>query len=807
MNVSSIPLRRLILSSVCSLFALAGVPSVDAQNTGTIEGRASSSYNGEGLGRVELTLEGTAFGSSTDDLGRFLLLNVPAGTYNLRASSLGYSEQEQSVTVQAGEASEVEFVLDPTGPGFQEAIDEETALGFLQGVFEDPDSLDALLPDDDWQDPIKIPLWFRAYHRHLVPGLPTTGPYQYPHAARELYDRMVRHPDSAVIPRETLTKWDPQIFESGKQWSMHFRIGRGLEVDGKNINLSNMDLENRETSISIDAGDPRYVIAAANNTSDNPGAVIVFRSSDYGVCWNSTLLPLPRGPKSQADPSVAWDSQGVGWMAALEIDLTEDPSYRIKVFRSDDRGTTWDSVAVISTDDGNDKPMLALGPVNDTGQPAIYVAWGTLVHDGIFFRRSRNGGEDWDPIVTVSPGLGFGAHLALGPNNEIYLAWRDSDSLNPKILLATSTNGGTSFTTETVETLNTPAMTVPIPAASRQEPMIYPVVAVDRTGDPTFHGRVYVTWMDLDKPGQTAPGNDKNADANTDIFLKHKGPGALGWGPTRKIPPTTARRDQFNPWIDVDQTDGRVHVSYYDTEGIPTRESARFRHIAFGPGGETTPSPPTGLDVATEVTEDLSAPVGFQFGDYAGLAVAGGRALPIWTDRRTSALGEPHQAFSAVVKDLDLEDVDCEPGTITFVPSTLGPLRKKKSVTVHVKLEKGGTAAPGEWVGVESKQEEILSFSGNSGLTDSAGETEFTIKGERKGTATVVAGSMGAVAEMEVKVINRFPWWIWVIFWVIVIILVIWLIKKFWPLPWWVWLILLLIAIALIVWLVWKYWA
>ena len=50
--------------------------------------------------------------------GRFLILNVPAGSYELRAERIGLGASTQSVTVTAGATATVNFALESQALGF-----------------------------------------------------------------------------------------------------------------------------------------------------------------------------------------------------------------------------------------------------------------------------------------------------------------------------------------------------------------------------------------------------------------------------------------------------------------------------------------------------------------------------------------------------------------------------------------------------------------------------------------------------------------------------------------------------------------
>jgi len=79
--------------------------------TGTISGRFFDPSIGAPVASVEVTIENRTIVSDAE--GRFTVTNVPAGTYTLRASRLGYRSVEQAVTVVAGETTIIEIGLFP----------------------------------------------------------------------------------------------------------------------------------------------------------------------------------------------------------------------------------------------------------------------------------------------------------------------------------------------------------------------------------------------------------------------------------------------------------------------------------------------------------------------------------------------------------------------------------------------------------------------------------------------------------------------------------------------------------------------
>ncbi len=102
-----IPIYCLVL-----LVLSAGVGS--GQATGRLVGSVTDGESGEGLPGVNLILEDTGWGTSTDLEGRFELQGIAPGTYVLRASIIGYEAYKRKVKVRAERETRVDFHLHPS---------------------------------------------------------------------------------------------------------------------------------------------------------------------------------------------------------------------------------------------------------------------------------------------------------------------------------------------------------------------------------------------------------------------------------------------------------------------------------------------------------------------------------------------------------------------------------------------------------------------------------------------------------------------------------------------------------------------
>ena len=61
-----------------------------AGDTGKIVGKVTDSETGENLSGVNILLKGTSMGAASDIDGNYIILNVPAASYTITASYIGY---------------------------------------------------------------------------------------------------------------------------------------------------------------------------------------------------------------------------------------------------------------------------------------------------------------------------------------------------------------------------------------------------------------------------------------------------------------------------------------------------------------------------------------------------------------------------------------------------------------------------------------------------------------------------------------------------------------------------------------------
>jgi TonB-dependent receptor len=83
-------------------------------NTGRISGQAVDSSNGRGVANVAVTVVGVNLSANTDVSGRYVIEDVPAGTYDVSAEKVDFRPATiTGVTVVAGEATALDLPLAP----------------------------------------------------------------------------------------------------------------------------------------------------------------------------------------------------------------------------------------------------------------------------------------------------------------------------------------------------------------------------------------------------------------------------------------------------------------------------------------------------------------------------------------------------------------------------------------------------------------------------------------------------------------------------------------------------------------------
>src|SRR5258706_299290 len=103
--------RRLVLALVAGLFW--AVPLCAQESPGAVTGKVLDATSQQPLANVEVAITGTPHRELSRSDGTFALNGVPAGSYRLRASRIGYGSQIQEIPVPPGGATTANISLAP----------------------------------------------------------------------------------------------------------------------------------------------------------------------------------------------------------------------------------------------------------------------------------------------------------------------------------------------------------------------------------------------------------------------------------------------------------------------------------------------------------------------------------------------------------------------------------------------------------------------------------------------------------------------------------------------------------------------
>lgn len=119
--------RALGLLPALALASVVLTQPVAAQETGRITGQVTTAQNMRPLDGAQVAIQGTGMGGLANSQGRYLILNVPPGTYTVRVTMIGYGTTQQQVTVVAGQMATADFQLQETALSLDEIVVTGTA--------------------------------------------------------------------------------------------------------------------------------------------------------------------------------------------------------------------------------------------------------------------------------------------------------------------------------------------------------------------------------------------------------------------------------------------------------------------------------------------------------------------------------------------------------------------------------------------------------------------------------------------------------------------------------------------------------
>jgi BNR repeat protein len=484
-----------------------------------------------------------------------------------------------------------------------------------------------MLRPDEATDKIPVPAWLRVAWRKDHPELtysaddPTGG---YPLVLREVYEWMLTHqelrPTTADVPKAP--EWDAEEKTTA---------GGNGRVSGQQT------VPRSESDIRINFLNPTLVIAASNNIGGS-GQQAQYFSSDGGLTWGQSFLPFTGNDSFHSDPAVDWTSDGSAWSVTIGI---VGQTLKLRAYKSTNNGQTWTLDDTLSGKQrSTDKELMwADHSATSAFRNNIYVCW----HNGTPQFVNRRTASGWGTPIQISgaesSGTAIGCDVKTNSAGDAFVFWPTTG--NRRIIVAKSTNGGTSWGTPVVIATTFDGYDIGVPSFASRRALIYASGGAFR--DAT-RNNVYATWTDLTgasgcSTASNEPGTNVGSTCKTRIWFSRSTNGGTTWSAPVMLNNQASLNDQFNQWMAVDEATGRLAVIYYDTVGDAGRKKTDIWYQTSADDGATWSA---ATKLTTGMTDETVAgsDSGNQYGDYNALSAWAGTFLPTWTDRRNGGKEE-----------------------------------------------------------------------------------------------------------------------------------------------------------------------
>lgn len=385
-----------------------------------------------------------------------------------------------------------------------------------------------------------------------------------------------------------------------------------------------------ELSIDIHPLNPSILFASANATNWPFSTIYgtgVYWSTTAGINWSGFNSP-PFGT-NYGDPSSAIGTNGYFYEGYITL------AGGMGVATSTNNGANW-TTSVASSMTSDDKNHLMVDKqVGSLYENRLYNTWTDFnggANDGdIVFKYSTNFGSTWSALTNLSGSLSPGSHaqgcnVQTGPNGEVYVTFAIYDAWpggEDAIGFAKSTDGGATWIKSRIyNAVNFGIRGDLKPTSIRVSS--FPSMSVDRSGGAN-NGNIYIVWPQIN----VAP-----AGTDPDIVVIRSTNNGTTWSSPIRVNNDALNngKDQYYPWCTVDQSNGQLHVVFYDNRNTTADSSGVFMATSTDGGLTFDNFQVSDANFKPKPISGLAS--GYQ-GDYIGIAAADGNAYPFWADDRT----------------------------------------------------------------------------------------------------------------------------------------------------------------------------
>jgi hypothetical protein len=411
---------------------------------------------------------------------------------------------------------------------------------------------------------------------------------------------------------------------------------------GAPANVTKLAGHQSEPTIQIQKTAPTKLFATSNQLPTGVAAAGSGRkSTDSGATWTNTAMALPFA--ACCDYQTAADGFGNIFLTYL------DPNaLRVMLEVSTDGGATWAAVTsnlnpagVIDSGPNMDQPAVAVGG------GSVWVYWddnGQIKARGAPVTGAGNANIGNFIAEEATPSTGNFGDVAVGPTGIVAVTYQsdttiftntDADGLGP---------GGFGATV-VVATTNVDRFDAITPQPNRtidaEANLDY-----DQSGGAN-NGRLYLVYTD-ETPDESN---------NTDIFVRTSTNNGASWSAAVKVNDDVTQRAQFFPDLEVDQSSGKVAVTWYDarndcgtacigngsTDVAANDDTQYWGALSTNGGLSFGPNFRISAGNATNGTQAVTGNPN-EYGDYSRNDYFQNKLYPVWGDNTNSTGDNPNGA-------------------------------------------------------------------------------------------------------------------------------------------------------------------